>query len=57
MVIHYFENNKRNVCRTSKKFDIQPKQVCNWVKKKEALLVAAPYVANFIQKNQPNIQN
>ena len=35
MVIHYFENNKRNVCETSKKFDIQLKQVYNWVKKKK----------------------
>ena len=47
MVIHYFENNKRNVRGTSKKFDIQPKQVRDWVKKKEALLVAAPHVAKL----------
>src|SRR6266542_2533583 len=47
MVIHYFENNKRNVHRTSKKFDIQLKQVRDWVKKKEALLVAAPHVAKL----------
>src|SRR6266542_3072444 len=47
MVIHYFENKKRNVRGTSKKFDIQPKQVHEWVKKKEALLVAAPHVAKL----------
>src|SRR6266542_533001 len=40
-------NNKRNVRGTSKKFDIQPKQVRDWVKKKEALLVAAPHVAKL----------
>ena len=37
MVIHYFENNKRNVRGTSKKFDTQPKQVCDWVKKRSII--------------------
>jgi len=46
MVVHYFENS-RSVRGTAKKFDIQPKQVCDWKKKKETLLITAPHVAKL----------
>ncbi len=47
MVIYYFENNNRNVRRTAKKFNVQPKQIRDWIKKKEKLLVTAPHVAKL----------
>ena len=27
MIVHYFENNNRNVCETAKNFNIEPKQM------------------------------
>jgi len=35
MVIYYFENNNRNVRETAKKFNVQPKQIRDWIKKKK----------------------
>ena len=34
MIVHYFENNNRNVRGTAKNFNIKPKQVRDWTKKK-----------------------
>src|ERR1044072_2585917 len=44
MVVHFLENNGNNKRKTAKEFDIQPKQVCDWSKNKEKLLVTAPHV-------------
>src|SRR6266498_3284419 len=47
MIIYYFENNNRNVHGIAKKFNVQPKQIRDWIKKKEKLLVTAPHVAKL----------
>jgi hypothetical protein len=47
MIIHYFENNNKNVYRIAKKFDIQPKKLRDWTNKKETLLTIAPYVVKL----------
>ncbi len=46
MVVNFFENN-RNVCRMAKKFNIEPKQVCDWIKKKEKMLEMASHVTKI----------
>ena len=60
MVIYYFENNNRNVRGTAKKFNVQPKQICDWIKKKEKLLVTAPHVAKLHPEKSakyPNLED
>ena len=60
MVIYYFENNNRNVRETAKKFNVQPKQICDWIKKKEKLLVTAPHVAKLHPEKSakyPNLED
>jgi hypothetical protein len=47
MIVHYFENNNRNVRGTAKKFNIQPKQLRDWSNKKGTLLMTAPHVAKL----------
>jgi hypothetical protein len=47
MIVHYFENNNKNVRGTAKRFDIQPKQLRDWTNKKETLLMTAPHVAKL----------
>ncbi|GES86898.1 pogo transposable element with KRAB domain [Rhizophagus clarus] len=47
MIVHYFENNNRNVRGTAKKFNIQPKQLRDWSNKKGTLLTTAPHVAKL----------
>jgi hypothetical protein len=53
MIIYYFENNNRNVHGTSKKFNIQPKQLRDWKNKKEFLLTTAPHVAKLPPGKSP----
>ena len=43
MVICYYEHVK-NVRATARRFEIEPKQVREWVKKKQDLLNVAPYI-------------
>ncbi|GES86756.1 pogo transposable element with KRAB domain [Rhizophagus clarus] len=45
MIVHYFENNNRNVRGTAKKFNIQPKQLRDWSNKKGTLLTTAPHIS------------
>ncbi|GES98726.1 pogo transposable element with KRAB domain isoform X2 [Rhizophagus clarus] len=45
MIVHYFENNNRNVHGTAKKFNIQPKQLRDWSNKKGTLLTTAPHIS------------
>ncbi|GES82929.1 pogo transposable element with KRAB domain isoform X3 [Rhizophagus clarus] len=47
MIVHYFENNNRNVRGTAKKFNIQPKQLRDWSNKKGTLLTTALHVAKL----------
>lgn len=57
MVVNYFENNNRNVRRTAKKFNIEPKQVRDWTKKKEKMLATAPHVAKIHPGKLPKYPN
>ncbi|CAG8800879.1 14953_t:CDS:1, partial [Racocetra fulgida] len=43
MVISYYENVK-NVRATARRFEIEPKQVREWLDKKYELMSAAPYL-------------
>ncbi|GBC04796.1 hypothetical protein RclHR1_05880009 [Rhizophagus clarus] len=47
IIVHYFENNNRNVCGTAKKFNIQSKQLRDWSNKKGTLLTTASHVAKL----------
>ncbi|GET50679.1 plectin-like isoform X1 [Rhizophagus irregularis DAOM 181602=DAOM 197198] len=47
MIVHYYENNNRNIRGTTKRFDIQPKQLHDWKNKKGTLLTTAPHVAKL----------
>jgi transposase-like protein len=47
MIVHYFEKNNRSIRGTAKKFNIQPKQLRDWTKKKGTLLTTAPHVAKL----------
>lgn len=44
MVVNFFENNNKNVRGTAKRFDIEPKQVREWTKKKQKMLDTAPHI-------------
>ena len=57
MIVHYFENNNRNVRGTAKNFNIEPKQVQDWTKKKELLLKTALYVTKLHPGKPPNYPN
>ena len=57
MVVNFFENNNRNVCETARKFNIEPKQVCDWVKKKEIMLETAPHVEKIHPGKLPKYPN
>ena len=57
MVVSCFENNNRNICGMAKKFNIEPKQVCDWFQKKEKLLNTAPHVAKLHPEKPPNYLN
>ena len=60
MVIYYFENNNRNVRGTAKKFNVQLKQIRDWIKKKEKLLVTASHIAKLHPEKSakyPNLEN
>ena len=47
MVVNFLENNNGNVRGTANKFNIEPKQVRDWTKKKEKMLETAPHVAKI----------
>ena len=59
MVVNFFENNG-NVHEMAKKFNIELKQVRNWIKKKKKMLEIAPHVAKiYLEKlpKYPNLKN
>ncbi|GES73570.1 pogo transposable element with KRAB domain isoform X2 [Rhizophagus clarus] len=47
MIVHYFENNNRNVREIAKKFNIYPKQLRDWSNKKGTLLMTASHVTKL----------
>src|SRR4051812_32711837 len=47
MIVHYFENNNRNVRGIAKRFNIQPKQLHDWTNKKGTLLMTASHVTKL----------
>jgi len=51
MVICYYEHVK-NVRATARRFEIEPKQVREWVKKKQDLLNVAPYILTLNRGRQ-----
>ncbi|CAG8662820.1 10619_t:CDS:1, partial [Racocetra fulgida] len=51
MVIYYFEHIQK-VRETARRFDIEPKQVHDWLKKKQELLNAALYVLTLNRDRQ-----
>jgi len=57
MVINFYENNNRNVRGTAKKFNIEPKQVRDWAKKKEKMLKSAPHIAKIHPGKSPKYPN
>jgi hypothetical protein len=57
MVVNFFENNNRNVRGTAKKFNIEPKQVRDWTKKKEKMLATAPHVVKIHPGKLPKYPN
>jgi len=56
MVVNFFENNG-NVCGMAKKFNIEPKQVRDWIKKKEKMLEMVSYVAKIHPGKLPKYPN
>ena len=56
MIVNFFENN-RNVCRMAKKFNIEPKQVCDWIKKKEKMLEMASHITKIHSGKLPKYPN
>lgn len=57
MVVNFFENNNRNVRGMAKKFNIEPKQVRDWTKKKEKMLATAPHVVKIHPGKLPKYPN
>ncbi|CAG8814100.1 26770_t:CDS:1, partial [Racocetra persica] len=51
MVINYYEHIK-NVRATARRFEIEPKQVCEWLDKKQELLSVAPYILTLNRGRQ-----
>ena len=51
MVICYYEHVK-NVRATARRFEIEPKQVREWVRKKQDLLSVAPYILTLNRGRQ-----
>ncbi len=56
MVVNFFENN-RNVYKMAKKFNIEPKQVHDWTKKKEKMLETASHVTKIYSGKLPKYLN
>ncbi|CAB4427231.1 unnamed protein product [Rhizophagus irregularis] len=54
-VIAYYEqgHSKRS---TADKFEIEPKQLRNWLKNKDQLMIVAPYVRKLVQGARPKYQ-
>ena len=57
MVVNFLENNNGNVRGTAKKFNIEPKQVRDWTKKKEKMLETAPHVLKVHPGKFPKYSN
>ncbi|CAB4393773.1 unnamed protein product [Rhizophagus irregularis] len=55
IVIAYYEqgHSKRS---TADKFEIEPKQLRNWLKNKDQLMIVAPYVRKLVQGARPKYQ-
>ena len=53
MVIAYYEqdHSKRS---TADKFEVEPKQLCDWLKNKDQLMLVAPHIQKLVQSARPN---
>src|SRR5438132_7885433 len=52
-IIDYYEKNKNSINETSKKFNIQPKQLREWINKKNKLIKASPKLFKLHQGKPP----